>query len=79
MRDFASLVDRFLEIINLIIPLLFAVALLITTWKVGKAWVIDGDPGSIEAGKKTVVVAVIVFVFMFGVWGIVQILRESLL
>lgn len=79
MRDFASLVDRFLEIINLIIPLLFAVALLITTWKVGKALVIDGDPGSIEAGKKTVVVAVIVFVFMFGVWGIVQILRESLL
>lgn len=79
MTNFASLVEVFLDIINLAIPVIFAITLLVVIWKVFQAWIVNGgDPSSIEAGKKTVLVAVIVFIFMTGIWGIVQLLRDSL-
>lgn len=76
---FAQLVDKFLEVINLAIPALFAVTLALVFWKIVKAWIIDGgDPQSVESGKQTILIAIIALVFMVGVWGIVEILRSSL-
>ncbi len=76
---FADLVGKFLGIINLAIPALFALTLALVFWKIVKAWIIDGgDPQSVESGKNAILVAVIALVFMVGVWGIVEVLRSSL-
>lgn len=79
MRNFSDLVDAILEIINLTIPVIFAITLVVIVWKVTKAWIISGgDPNSIEEGKKTVLVAVIALTVMVSIWGIVRMLQSSL-
>ncbi len=75
---FADLVGKFLDIINLAVPALFALTIAFVFWKIVKAWIIDGGEAGIESGKQTVLVAVIALVVMIGVWGIVEILRTSL-
>ena len=80
MGNFSDLVGKFLELINLTIPLIFAVTLVVVIWKVVQAWIIGGgDPSSIEAGKKTVLVAVIALTVMASIWGIVRLLQDSLI
>lgn len=79
MQDFRDVVDLLLELINGAIPIVFALALLVFMWKLVDAWIINGgDPGSIEAGKQTLVVGIVVFVVMTSLWGIVALLRTSL-
>jgi len=47
-------------------------------WKMFDAWVINGaDERKREEGKQTAIVAVIVFVVMLTVWGIVIMIRNS--
>lgn len=77
---FADLVHKLLDLISLTIPLIFAITLLVLIWKVIDAWILNaGDTSKIEEGKQTVLIGVIVLVVMTGIWGIVAILRSSLL
>ncbi len=84
MNDFSSVsnfreaVGFFIGLIELVIPLLFALTLLYITWKVVDAWIIHGDGSQIEEGKNTVIVGVIALVVMSGIWGILNILQSSL-
>jgi len=79
-NDFASLVGVFINLINLTIPVIFAVTLAVVVWKVTQAWIIGGgDPAKVEAGKNTVIVAVIALTVMASVWGIVNLLQSSLI
>ena len=79
MKDFKDLVFTLTDLINLIIPLIFAVTLVVVVWKITQAWIIGGgDPQSVEAGKNTVLVAVIALVVMTSIWGIVRLLQSSL-
>lgn len=76
---FSGLVGAFLDLINLAIPLIFSVVFLYLAWKIFSAWVINGaDEKSREEGKQTALTAVIVFVVMITVWGIVSMLRNFL-
>jgi len=78
MRNFSDLVSAFIGIISLLIPLIFALTLLIIVWKVIDAWIIHGgDEAKIEEGKNTVIVGVLVLVVMSGIWGILSILQSS--
>ncbi len=78
-KNFGDLVDVFLGLINLAIPLVFAIAILVVLWKVVSTWIIGGgDPNKIEEGKKTVLVAIIALVVMSSVWGIVKLLQSSI-
>jgi hypothetical protein len=77
--DFKSFVGLILDLINLAIPLLIGIVFLIFAWKIFDSWVIHADDEKkVESGKQLVVVAVIVFVIMVSVWGIVSLLRNSL-
>lgn len=76
--NFAELVNFFINIIELVIPLLFGVTLLYITWKVIDAWIIHGDGSQVEEGKNTIIVGVIALVVMSGIWGILSILQSSL-
>lgn len=65
--------------INLVVPLIFALTLLFITWKVIDAWIIHGgEESKIEEGKHTIIVGVIALVVMSGIWGILSILQYSL-
>ncbi len=80
MENFADVVNTFIEIIKLLIPLIFGLTLLVITWKVIDAWIINGADGEKrEEGKQIVLVGIIALVVMSGIWGILSILQSSLL
>jgi len=77
---FAELVAFFLDLINQIIPLLMGVAFVYLLWKLIDAWIIHADDASkVEEGKTIIMTGVIVFVVMVSIWGILSLLRHSLL
>lgn len=77
--NFSDIVEMFIGLISSLIPLIFAITLLVIVWKVAQAWIIGGgDETKIEEGKKTIMVGVLVLVVMTGIWGILEILRSSL-
>ena len=77
-EDFAWLVGKFLEIINLIIPLIFALALGVFIWGLMNAWILGGgDQARVDKGKKVALAGVIGLVVMAGVWGIIAILQST--
>ena len=76
----AELVAFLLGIVNSLIPLLFAVVFLIIIWKIIDAWIIHADdPGSREEGRTVAIIGVVVLVIMISIWGILSLLRNSLL
>jgi hypothetical protein len=80
MNDFSDLVGAFLNIIQLLVPLLFGLTLLVIVWKVIDSWIINGgDETKVAEGKNVAIVGIIALVIMSGVWGILYILRSSLL
>jgi len=76
---FATLVKNFIELISLFVPIIFALTIVVLTWGIIKAWVINGgDEASVEEGKKMALIGVIALVFMFGIWGILAMLQSSI-
>ena len=76
---YKDLVSLIIGIINLIVPALFAFLFIYLVWKIIDAWIINaGDQSKRDEGKKYAVTAVIVFVIMVSVWGIVALIRNSL-
>jgi len=76
---FADLVNVIIGLINVIIPLLFAVLFLYLVWRVFENWVIKAnDQNAREAGRQYAISAVIVFVVMISAWGIVSLLQTSI-
>ena len=78
-HTFSQLVGQFIGLLSLLIPLIFALSLLVIVWKIIDTWIINaGDTTKIAEGKQFVVVGVIALVIMSGIWGILRILRASL-
>ncbi|MES2967000.1 MAG: hypothetical protein V4668_04385 [Patescibacteria group bacterium] len=76
---FAELVGFFLGIINQIVPIIFGLAFLFIMWKLIDAWVLHPDDGSKrEEGKTIIITGVIVLVIMVSIWGILNLLINSL-
>lgn len=76
---FAELVSGIIGIINVIIPLIFAVVFLIIVWKIIDAWVINGgDERKREEGRQLLGIGVVVFVLMFVSWGVIAMIRTAL-
>ena len=76
--SFTNIVNVILGVINVAIPAIFGVIFIMIMWKIIKAWVINGgDQASREEGKKLVPVAVLVFVLMVVIWGLIAFLRQT--
>ena len=76
-KEFVALI---INLINLAIPVLFGVVFLFLAWKVFDSWVIHaGDEAKRQDGKKYALTAVLVVVLMLSAWGVVLVIRESLL
>lgn len=77
--NFSTLVLKILEIVDVLILVVFALALLIMLWKIASAWIISSDESQKRAeAKNTVLIGFIVLVVMSAVWGIVALLQASL-
>lgn len=78
--DFRSLVTLFLRFIDIFIVLIFALTFIVLIWGIVKAWIMNpGNETEIEKGKNMAIYGVLVLVVMSGIWGILAILRASLL
>ena len=78
-QNFAQLVNIFLGLIGLVIPLLFGLSLIVFLWGITQAWILrGGDTTSVDKGKQIALAGVLGLVVMSGVWGIVALLRDSL-
>lgn len=76
---FAGFVDEIIGIINILIPVLFAVVFVFLVWKIFDAWVLNAaDERKREEGKQYAIVASIVMVVMIIAWGIVAMIRQSI-
>ena len=77
--NFQELVGVFLTIINRLIPIIFTLTFTAVVFFVIKDWILIGSEASIESGKKRLLIGIIALVVMSGVWGIVALLKASLL
>ncbi len=78
--SFRELVNVFVGIINLLIPFLFTVVFVFMIWKIIDAWVLNvGDEKKRSEGKLYVIAAVLALVLAVSTWGIISLLRQSLL
>lgn len=76
---YKGLVISIVDIINIIIPAIFAATFVYFVWKMIDAWVINaGDETRRIEGKKYATAAVIAFVVMISAWGIVAMIKQSL-
>ena len=77
---FAGLVGLFINLLNMLIPIFFTIAFLFVIWKIIDAWIINaGDERKVAEGKTYVVVGVFVFALMLSAWGLVRLLRSTVL
>jgi hypothetical protein len=76
---YEELVNRIIELINIIVPGIFALIFVYFVWKVIDAWVINaGDETKRKEGRQYALTAFIVFIVMISVWGIVSMIRNSI-
>ena len=79
-RDLKGLVDILLGIMQTLVILVFALTFLTIMWSVVKGWIIHGgDAEGVESGKNVVLVGIIALVIMSSVWGILYLLRSSII
>lgn len=77
---FAELVNFFIGFINSFILLLIGLAFVFTVWNIISAWIIHADNETKRAeGKQIAFTSVVVIVVMISVWGILTLLKNSLL
>lgn len=77
INDFLDDVSSFIN--GTLIPLVFAIALLIFIWGIFKYFILGGgDDSSREEGKKLMLWAIIGFVIMVSVFGIVNLIAGGL-
>lgn len=64
---------------NILIPLIFTFALLVFLWGMFKYFILGGSSDDERAkGRKLIIWAIIGFVLMVSIWGIVNIISDGL-
>lgn len=77
--DLKSFLGILSGIINLLIPLIFALTFLTIMWGVVKAWIMgDSTDEDIAKGKNIAIAGVIGLALMSAIWGILRFLQMSI-
>jgi hypothetical protein len=77
---FRELVNVFVGLINLLIPLIFTAIFVFMIWKLIDAWILNvGDEKKRTEGKFYVMAAILALFLAVSTWGIITLLRQSLL
>ena len=77
-RDFKGVVGLFVSIIDLITPIVGALALLVFIWGIAKFIFHAGSEDNIAEGKQLMFWGVIALFVMFSVWGLVTFLHYNI-
>ena len=76
--NFKELVQLFIGIIDILIYLLFTLAIIVFLWGLIQNWIIrGGNEDGVSDGKKYMEAGIIGFVVMVSLWGIVFILKNT--
>ena len=62
---------------NVLIPLIFAIALLVFVWGMFKFFIYNTEEEK-EKGKELAIYAIVAFVLMVSIWGIVNLVANGL-
>lgn len=77
IKSFATDIGGFIN--NTLVPLIFAIAFLVFLWGVFNYFIWGGgDETKREEGKKLMLYAIIGFLLMVSIWGIVNLLSSGL-
>lgn len=80
VTDFSSLVNLIVDILELLVIITFILTMLATIWGVVQHWIIEGGSAEgVESGKNYAVAGIIALVIMSSIWGIVYMLRYTLM
>ncbi len=61
------------------VPTLFAIAFIVFLWGIAKAYIFSsGEPAEVAKGHKLILWGLIAFAVMLSVWGLVNILSDTL-
>lgn len=78
-ENLGEVVDVFLGILDLLVPLIFSVTLLYVVWKIVQLWILSpGEVDKVQEGKRVALTGIIALVFMSGIWGILALLRVGI-
>ncbi|OGG85710.1 hypothetical protein A2392_02830 [Candidatus Kaiserbacteria bacterium RIFOXYB1_FULL_46_14] len=75
INSFISKITAFIN--NVLIPLVFAIALLVFIWGMFQLF-INKNAEEAEQGKKLALYAIVAFVLMVSIWGIVNLIASGL-
>ena len=74
---FGEMVNFFLGIFNLIIPVIFALTFLVIIWGITKGWIIDaGSEAGADRGKQIAFAGIVGLIVMTGMWGIIALAQS---
>ena len=74
-----ELIQIFIDLINLAIPVLISLTILFFIWKLVDAWILNaGDEEKRQNGRHTALIGILVIALMVTVWAVVNFLRRSI-
>ncbi len=77
--DLKSFLGLLTGLINIVIPIIFALTFIAIAWGVIRAWIMgDASSEDIDTGKKVALVGVIALTIMVSIWGILRLLKTSI-
>lgn len=78
-QGISTFISNTLQFINtIIVPAIFAIAFLVFIWGMFKTFILGGDDeGEQSKGKQLMFYAIIGFVVMVSLWGIVNLVAQS--
>lgn len=75
---FADVVAVIIQIADGLMALVVGIIVVVLLWRILTAWFMGGgDPKEVERGRQSALAGIIVLVFVFGLWGIVFIIRTT--
>jgi hypothetical protein len=78
-NDLKSFLGLLTGLINIIIPIIFALTFIAIAWGVIRAWIMgDASSDDIDKGKKIALSGVIALTIMVSIWGILRLLKVSI-
>ncbi|MBX4210524.1 pilin [Candidatus Parcubacteria bacterium] len=78
LSNIQSLINSLQNIVNTLIPVAFAVALLFFFWGLARYILSAGDPEAKETGKNIMIWGIIALFVMASVWGIVRFIGTAI-
>lgn len=75
--DVNSLIKTIMDILNVVVPLLIAVAVVVFLWGVVQYITAAGDEEKRKSGRQTMIWGIVGLFVMVAVWGLVNILIST--